>query len=276
MNMNKTILITGCSSGIGRMTAKYFQEKGWNVSATVRSDPDEDIELSSLENVLVSALDVTNEESIQTSVAKTIHHFGKIDILLNNAGYGSYGVLEATPEKAIRMQYDVNVIGTLLVTKNVLPFMRKEGEGIIINISSMGGKITFPLGTLYHGSKFAVEGMSESLSYELDAIGVKVKLIEPGMINTGFAETTSSLFNVDPEQTEYMKYVSAMRESMQQAGDQGSQPIVVAKTIYRAATDGSDQMRYIAGSDAEELIAARKAMDDGEYFAMMKAQMGKA
>ena len=169
--MNKTILITGCGSGIGRMTAKFFQEKGWNVSATVRGNPQDDAELNALSNVLVTALDVTDEKTIKASVAQTIERFGKIDVLLNNAGYGSYGILEATPESAIRMQYDVNVIGALMVTKNVLPHMRKAGEGIIINISSMGGKITLPMGTLYHGSKFAVEGMTESLSYELEAIG---------------------------------------------------------------------------------------------------------
>ena len=142
--MNKTILITGCSTGIGRMTAKYFQEKGWNVAATVRSNPEQDEELNALDNVLVVALDVTKEDTIQSAVKATITKFGKIDVLLNNAGYGSYGILEATPEKAIRMQFDVNVLGTLLVSKNVIPYMRKEGKGIIINISSMGGKMMMP------------------------------------------------------------------------------------------------------------------------------------
>lgn len=272
--MTKTILITGCSSGIGRMTAKLFHKKGWNVSATVRSNPESDDELNALDNMLVTTLDVTNEETIKEAIDMTVERFGKIDVLLNNAGYGSYGILEATPEKAMRMQYDVNVIGTLLVTKNVLPHMRRESEGIIINISSMGGKITLPMGTLYHGSKFAVEGMTESLSYELEAIGVKVKLIEPGMINTSFAETTTNLLNIDPEQTEYQEFVEAMLKGMMAASEQGSEPTMVAETIYKAATDGSDQMRYIAGSDAEQLIAARKQMDDADYMAMMKKQMG--
>lgn len=272
--MTKTILITGCSSGIGRMTAKLFQEKGWNVSATVRSNPEGDDELNALDNMLVTALDVTDEETIKASVARTVGRFGKIDVLLNNAGYGSYGILEATPEEAMRKQFDVNVIGTLLVTKNVLPHMRRAGEGVIINISSMGGKITLPMGTLYHGSKFAVEGMTESLSYELESIGVKVKLIEPGMINTGFAETTRNLLNVDPEQTEYQRFVDAMLKGMMAASAKGSDPIVVAETVYQAANDRSDQMRYITGPDAEQLIAARKQMNDAEYMAMMKSQMG--
>ncbi|MBO9409407.1 SDR family oxidoreductase [Shimia sp. R9_1] len=272
--MTQTILITGCSSGIGRMTAKFFQEKGWNVVATVRSNPKDDDELNALDNVLVTALDVTNEETIKGAMAEAIERFGKIDVLLNNAGYGAYGILESTPEKAIRMQFDVNVIGALLVTKNVLPYMRAAGDGTIITISSMGGKITFPLGTLYHGSKFAVEGMMESLSYELESIGIKVKLIEPGMINTNFAETTGSMINYDPEQAEYGPFMDKALAAMQAAGSQGSDPILVAETIMQAATDGSDQLRYIAGPDAEQVIAARKAMDDAEYLAMMKGQLG--
>jgi NAD(P)-dependent dehydrogenase (short-subunit alcohol dehydrogenase family) len=270
---NKTILITGCSSGIGRMTAKYFQEKGWNVIATVRSNPEADTELNALDNVLVVALDVTKEDTIKAAVATGIERFEKIDVLLNNAGYGSYGLLEATPEHKIRMQYDVNVIGTLMVTKAVLPHFRSNKEGMVINVASMGGKITFPMGTLYHGSKFAVEGMSEALSYELAGIGVKVKLIEPGIINTNFA-TTSFDLNVDESMTEYKPFLDKVMAAMSGAATQGSEPIIVAETIYQAATDGSDQMRYIAGEDAEQIIAARKQMDDPEYLAMIKGQFG--
>jgi NAD(P)-dependent dehydrogenase (short-subunit alcohol dehydrogenase family) len=271
--MNKTILITGCSSGIGRMTAKYFQEKGWNVIATMRSKPEEDTELNALDNVLVTELDVTKEDTIQASVAAGIEKFGKIDVVLNNAGYGSYGLLEATPEHKIRMQYDVNVIGTLMVTKAVLPHFRANGEGTIVNISSMGGKITFPMGTLYHGSKFAVEGMSEALSFELASIGVKVKLVEPGIINTNFA-TTSFDMNIDPSLTEYKPFLDKVMAGMEGAATQGSEPILVAETIYRAVTDGTDQLRYIAGQDAEQIIAARKQMEDPEYLAMIKGQFG--
>lgn len=272
--MTKTILITGCSTGIGRMTAKLFHEKGWNVIATVRSNPEDDAELNALDNVLVAALDVTKLDTIETAVAAGIERFGAIDVLLNNAGYGAYGILEATPEHKIRMQFDVNVIGPLLCTKAVLPHMRARGEGTIINISSMGGKITFPLGTLYHGSKFAVEGMTEALSFELDAIGIKVKLIEPGMINTNFAETTGALLDIDPSQEEYGPFLQKVMAGMEQAGGQNSEPIIVAEAIWQAATDGTDQMRYIAGPDAEQIIGARKAMDDPEYLAMVRGNMG--
>ncbi|WP_421851622.1 SDR family oxidoreductase [Oricola sp.] len=272
--MTKTILITGCSSGIGRMTAKFFQEKGWNVIATVRDKPEEDTELNALDNVLVTALDVTKLDTIEAAMAAGIERFGAIDVLLNNAGYGAYGILEATPEHKIRMQFDVNVIGPLLCTKVVLPHMRARGEGTIINISSMGGKVTFPLGTLYHGSKFAVEGMSEALSFELAAIGVKVKMIEPGMINTNFAETTGSLLDIDPSQEDYTPFLEKVLAGMQQAGSQHSEPIIVAEAVWKAATDGTDQMRYIAGPDAEQLISARKAMEDPEYLAMVRSNMG--
>lgn len=271
--MNKTILLTGCSSGIGRMTAKFFREKGWNVVATVRKFSDSDSELTDL-GMLVEELDVTKEETIKAAIDKSIDTFGKIDVLLNNAGYGSYGILEATPEHAIRMQFDVNVIGTLLVSKNIIPYMRKAGEGTIINISSMGGKITFPLGTLYHGSKFAVEGMSEALSFELESIGVKVKLIEPGMINTNFEETTMKNLAIDPTQTEYEPFLEKVIASMKNAGRNSSEPIVVAEKIYEAATDGKNQLRYIAGADAEQIITARKQMDDTSYMAMLKQNMG--
>ncbi|MEO1522144.1 MAG: SDR family oxidoreductase, partial [Cyanobacteria bacterium J06633_2] len=183
--MGKTILITGSSSGIGKATAKYFQERGWNVIATMRS-PEKEAELTQLDNILVTRLDVQDSASIMTAVEAGIARFGKIDVLLNNAGYGAYGLLEATPVEKIKRQFEVNVIGLLETTQAILPHFRANRDGMIINISSIGGKMTFPLGTLYHGSKFAVEGLSEALSFEMEAIGVKVKVVEPGMIRTDF------------------------------------------------------------------------------------------
>ncbi|MEO0836542.1 MAG: SDR family oxidoreductase, partial [Cyanobacteria bacterium J06642_3] len=184
--MSKTILITGASSGIGKATAQLFQAKGWHVVATMRN-PEKETELTTLENVLVTKLDVLDAESINKSVQLGIEKFGKIDVLLNNAGYGAFGVLEATPTENIQRQFGVNVLGLLDVTKAILPHFRKNKAGILINVSSVGGKMTFPLGSLYHGTKFAVEGISEALSFELEAIGCKVKIIEPGAIKTDFA-----------------------------------------------------------------------------------------
>ena len=174
----KTILITGASSGIGKATARLFQRTGWNVVATMRS-PDNETELGTLENTLVTRLDVTEPASIDEAVEAAIDRFGTIDVLLNNAGYGAYGPLEAFPMERIKRQFDTNVIGLIATTQSALRHMRAARSGIIVNISSIGGQMTFPLGTLYHGTKFAVEGLSEALHYELEPLGIRVKIIEP-------------------------------------------------------------------------------------------------
>jgi NADP-dependent 3-hydroxy acid dehydrogenase YdfG len=160
--MNKTILITGASSGIGKDTSKLFQLKGWNVIATMRS-PEKELELTKLDNTLVVRLDVLELDSIQNAVEEGVQRFGKIDVLVNNAGYGAYGPLEAFPRESVLRQFNTNVIGLLDVTRALLPHFRKNKNGVIVNISSIGGKMTFPLGSLYHGTKFAVEGISEAL-----------------------------------------------------------------------------------------------------------------
>jgi NAD(P)-dependent dehydrogenase (short-subunit alcohol dehydrogenase family) len=271
-DMTRTILITGASSGIGRETAKYFQAKDWNVVATMRS-PHDGSELAELDKVLVTRLDVQDSASIEQAVAEGIERFGAIDVLLNNAGYGAYGLLEATPVAKIRRQFDVNVVGLLETTKAVLPHFRKKGEGVIINVSSMGGKVAFPLGTLYHGSKFAVEGLSEALSYEMAAIGVKVKLVEPGMIATDFGGRSLDVSN-DEAMAEYQELVGQVFAGFQSADRMMSAPIVVAEAIYEAATDGTDQLRYTAGEDARMIIAARETQDDATFMQGMRDQMG--
>lgn len=187
----KTILITGASSGIGEATARHFQANGWNVVATMRN-PDAAHELGALVNLHLARLDVTDADSITAAVREGIDRFGGIDVLLNNAGYGAYGALEAFPMDRIRRQFDTKVIGLLEVTKAVLPHMRENRAGTIINIASIGGQITFPLGTLYHGTKFAVEGLSEALHYELEPLGIRVRIVEPGMIRTDFGGDRST------------------------------------------------------------------------------------
>lgn len=270
--MGQTILITGASSGIGRATAEHFHSQGWNVVATMRS-PDREAELNRLDRVLVTRLDVQDVPSIHAAVAAGVERFGGIDVLLNNAGYGAYGVLEATPVEKIRRQFDVNVIGLLEATKAVLPHFRARGEGVVINISSIGGKITFPLGALYHGSKFAVEGLSEALSYELDAIGVRVKIVEPGMVNTDFGGRSLDVSN-DESLVEYQELVGKVFAGFEAVGSSASDPIVIAEVIYEAATDGSKQLRYAAGDDAHMIIGARKAQDDETFMRGMRDQMG--
>ena len=270
--MSKTILITGASSGIGKATAKLFQEKGWNVVATMRT-PEKEAELTALDNVLVTRLDVLDSDSITNAVELGIEKFGKINVLLNNAGYGAYGPLEATPTEKIRKQFDVNVLGLLDVTKAIIPHFRKNKDGIVINISSIGGKMTFPLGSLYHGTKFAVEGISEALSFEMEAIGCKVKIVEPGAIKTDFASRSFD-FNNDESLIEYQELVGKLFNSFEPLLENASEPIVVANVIYEAATDSTDQLRYTAGEDAKAIVANRKAADDKTFIQGIKDQFG--
>ncbi len=269
--MTQTILITGASSGIGKTTAKLFHDKGWNVIATMRS-PEKEEELTQLENLLVAQLDVTDPTSIGDAIENGITRFGQIDVLLNNAGYGAYGPLEAFPMDRIRRQFDTNVIGLLAVTKAVLPHFRARKSGTIVNISSIGGQMTFPLGTLYHGTKFAVEGLSEALHFELEAFGVKVKIVEPGMIATDFGGRSFDFVN-DESMPEYQATVQAAMGLMGKFAANRSEPKVVADVIWTAVTDGTDTLRYRAGADAVELLDSRKALDDATFIGGMKTQM---
>jgi NAD(P)-dependent dehydrogenase (short-subunit alcohol dehydrogenase family) len=270
--MTKTILITGTSSGLGRATAKLFHAKGWNVVATMRA-PERETELTQLERTLVARLDVEDAKSIQSAVDAGIARFGRIDALVNNAGYGAYGPLEATPIEKIRRQFEVNVLGLLATTQALLPHFRKNRSGTLVNVSSIGGRMTFPLGTLYHGTKFAVEGISEALHYELGQFGVRVKVIEPGAIQTDFGGRSLD-FNNNPELTEYQPLVQALVGVIGPMMANGSSPERIAEVIYAATTDGTDQLRYEAGADAVQLLAARRGADDAAFFAQMKAQFG--
>lgn len=270
--MKQTILITGASSGIGKETAKLFQSKGWNVIATMRN-PDKETELKQLENVLVSQLDVLNVDSIQNAFKEGLQKFGSIDVLLNNAGYGAYGPLEAFSRDQVLRQFNTNVIGLLDVTKAVLPHFRQNKKGIIINISSIGGKMTFPLGSLYHGTKFAVEGISESLNYEVEQFGGQVKIVEPGMIATDFSGRSFDFSN-DESMAEYQKIVGALMTAMPTMGENASPASVVAEVIFEAATDGKNQLRYTAGEDAKMLLANRNQYDDATFIGGIKSQFG--
>ncbi len=270
--MKRTILITGASSGIGKETAKFFQAKKWNVIATMRT-PEKEDELGTLENIHVTRLDVTDSASIQNAINEGIEKFGKIDVLLNNAGYGAYGLLEATPMEKIRHQFDVNVIGLMETTKAVIPHFRTQKEGIIINVSSIGGKMAFPLGSLYHGSKFALEGLSEALSFEMGAIGIKIKIVEPGVIKTDFAGRSFDFTN-DESLTEYQPLIQKFMSSVENMFADSSPASVVADVIYQAATDGTDQLRYTAGDDAKEYMANRKQLDDATFLQGMKDRYG--
>jgi len=272
--MNKTILITGTSSGLGRATAKLFQAKGWNVVATMRS-PDRERELTALDRTLVTRLDVQDHTSIGTAVDAGLARFGRIDALVNNAGYGAYGPLEVTPLEKIERQFDVNVLGLLATTRAVLPHFRANRAGTVVSISSIGGRMAFPLGTLYHGTKFAVEGLSESLYYELGAIGVRVKLVEPGMIKTDFGGRSFD-FNNDPQLIEYQPLVQALTRAFGPMMEKGSTPESIAEVVYAAVTDDTDRLRYEAGPDAGPILANRRTADDATFTQAVKKQFALA
>ena len=270
--MKKSILITGASSGIGKAATRRFQAEGWNVIATMRS-PERETELIGLDGVLVTRLDVLDVSSIGAAVNAGLRRFGRIDAVLNNAGYGAYGPLEATPLDKMRRQFDVNVMGVLATTQAVLPHLRRQRSGVIVNVSSIGGKITFPLGTLYHGTKFAVEGLSEALHYELLPLGIRVCIVEPGMVKTDFAGRSFD-FNNDPTLADYQPLVGAFMSALAPMAAHASSPDLVADVIFSAVTDEGDRLRYEAGPDAEQLLGARRASDDAAFIGSMRAQFG--
>lgn len=269
--MKKTIFITGASSGIGQETALYFAEQGWNVVATMRQ-PEKQEALKNNDQILVLKLDVeqpdTFTEVIDTAVAK----FGRIDVLLNNAGYGQHGLFEATTSEQIRRQFSVNLFGTMEITRAVLPYFRKQKSGNIITITSGVGRVTVPLVSVYAASKFALEGFFESLSFELSSQDIKVKIIEPGSISTHFEKTTKENFAVDESLTDYQSYLQHMDEVFKGIYSGGAASANdVATTVFNAATDESDTLRYVIGEDLIPLIDIRNGGTDENYMDVLKS-----
>ena len=243
--MSKTIFITGASAGLGKATAKLFQSKGWNVIATMRNT-EKETELTQLENVAVLKLDVTDPIQIQETVIKAIATHS-IDVVLNNAGYGLIGALEALNDEQIVRQIDTNLLGVIRVSKAFTPYFREMQNGMFINITSTFGLIGYPTCSVYSATKFAIDGFSESLAYDLAHFGVKVKTIAPGGIQTDFAGRS-----MDGGQHEaYLKLVEKVSEGYSaERVSQFSTAESIANVIYEAATDNKNQLRYIAGSDA--------------------------
>jgi NAD(P)-dependent dehydrogenase (short-subunit alcohol dehydrogenase family) len=268
----KTVLITGTSSGIGKAAAKYFRDKGWQVAATMRK-PENETELVDSKDLKKIRLDVQDKESIKAAIQETIKTFGKIDVLVNNAGYGTAGPLEASSDEQVKRQFDVNLFGLIDVIKEVLPHFRENKKGIIINISSIGGLVTFPLFSLYHSSKWAVEGLTESLQYELKSFGIKVKIVEPGGVKTDFSGRSLDMFDVS--NMEEYKPVMQKLIDFYSKDDGGfanySLPEDVAAVIYKAATDRSDKLRYLSGTDAKAVATFRKSVPNSLFFKGIKS-----
>lgn len=251
-----TIVVTGASSGIGKATARLFAKKGWNVVAAMRQ-PGAETELVESDRLKLMPLDVQDPASVRAAVAAAVAAFGRIDVWLNNAGYGAFGPVEAGSRAQIQRQFDVNVFGLIECVQAIAPHFRANRAGVLINVSSIGGLNTVPGYSVYNSSKFAVEGLSEGLWYELGTFGVKVKLIEPGAIKTDFGSRSMDVWDLSklPAYTSLMEKVVATRERFVK---DSSSPELVAAAILEAANDTSDRLRYLVGPDAKRLWWVRR------------------
>jgi len=257
--MTKIILITGATSGIGLATAKSLVQGGHCVYGTYRSDSDESILVEN--KVLPLKADMTDEASLKTAVQKIISEKGRIDVLFNNAGYGLFGPIEEVSIEAARKQFEVNLFGLARLTQLVLPHMRKQGEGVIINTSSMGGKIYTPLGAWYHATKYALEGWSDCLRLEVKQFGIKVVIVEPGGIQTQWGAIAADNIAAVTKQGPYAKMGNAVAMSLRKryaADGSLSSPQVIADVIVGAVSARRPKTRYVAGAFARPLLLLRK------------------
>lgn len=269
--MEKVVLITGASSGIGKETAKLFQTKNWKVAATMRT-PEKADDLHNIADIETFRLDVTDVNSIETAINDVLEKFGRIDAIINNAGYGLVGAFEAATGEQIEKQFQTNVFGLMNVCREILPVFRKQKKGIIVNVASMGGRITFPLYSLYHATKWAVEGFSESLQYEVEQFNIRVKIIEPGPIKTDFYDRSQDLTSKEGL-TAYDYFIDRAMPNLQKAGEDAPDGSIVAETIYEAVTDGTKKMRYPVNS--KMVLAARKLLPDSLFFKIVKGAVLK-
>lgn len=274
--MTKTILITGASSGIGEVTVKGLLEAGYKVYAGARR-VDRMQPLASAGARLIE-LDVTDDVSLTAAVQTVLRESGRIDVLINNAGYGSYGALEDVPLDEGRRQFDVNIFGLARLTQLVLPTMRAQRSGRIINISSIGGKFGEPFGCWYHATKFAVEGLSDSLRMELHPFGIDVVVIEPGGIRTEWNEIARAGLMKYSGSSAYSTGARAHAKLLASA-DQGSlssPPSVVADTIIQAVRTHKPKTRYATGGSAKMALFMRRVLSDRNFDAMTRMAQRQA
>lgn len=276
--MQKTVLITGCSTGLGNTAAKKFAKEGWNVIATMRS-VDKSLEEDFPGQIKVVRLDVTEPQTIYDAIDEGIKQFGKIDAVINNAGYGFGAVFEATPMEDIRAIFETNVFGVINVLQAIIPYFRKQGGGTIVNVSSSIGIVAAPLRAAYASTKFAVEGLTESLFYELESQNILIRLVEPGFMTTTNFMTSPAARHADndiPVPESYKPYYDSFL-TVQDAPPSGVADVnKVAEQVYLAACDRSDKLRYPAGQDAELLIGIRWSKPDEQYMAEMCKFMGQS
>lgn len=266
--MSKTVLITGTSSGIGKSSAEVFAAAGWEVIATMRT-PEKGHAFDKFKNVEVLKMDVTKPEQIEETFHYVHKKYGRLDVVVNNAGYGVDGIFEAMDDEVIRRQFETNVFGLMRVTREAIRHMRVQGHGTIIQVSSMGGRLAFPMYSIYHGTKWAVEGFSESLQYEVEPFGIRIKLVEPGAIKTDFYSVGRVHVNSGTE-PEYDNFVKKVEAVSMEAGKNGSPAELVAKTILRAANDKGKRLRYKIGYPAPLLLSLKRWLPEQWFFSLIR------
>lgn len=273
--MTKTVLITGSSTGLGNTTARKFADEGWNVVATMRK-PDQRLAAEYPEQILVTELDVTNPASIEAAIVAGVARFGRIDTVVNNAGVSILSIFEATPMDVIRGIFETNVFGVMNVIRAITPHFRAQGGGTIVNISSSVGFAATPLLAIYVATKHTIEGLTESLSYELESQNISIKLVEPGAIRTtSFTSNTMSASQDVSVPASYQSYFDHMMQAMMNYPFEDADEKQVADQVYNAAIDESDRLRYVAGPDAEEMAELRFSGSEEKYLTAMRELMGQ-
>ena len=273
--MSQTVLITGCSSGIGRATAELLAAKGYSVYATARRT--ESIADLEAKGCKLLALDVCDESSMQAAVGAVEQAEGAVGVLVNNAGYSQSGAVESVPLDQVRRQFETNVFGLVRMVQLVLPGMRRQRWGKIVNISSMGGKLTFPGGGFYHGTKHAVEAISDALRWEVRGFGIDVVVIEPGLIKTQFGETAVGSIDGAAEDGPYAKFNEAVGTATAGVYEGpmarlGAGPDAVAKKIEKAISARRPKTRYPVTASARLAMTQRKLLTDRMWDAMLGSQ----
>ncbi|WP_460968074.1 SDR family oxidoreductase [Spirosoma migulaei] len=251
--MTKTIFITGASSGLGKAAAILFANKGWNVIATMRT-PENETVLTQISSIKLLPLDVTNLEQIQAT-ARQVTARSEVDVVFNNAGYGLAGPLEGTTDEQIVKQLETNLLGVIRVTQAFIPHFRAKKSGLFISTTSIGGLVAFPFNSVYHATKWALEGWSESMSFELSKFGIDIKTVSPGGITTDFSGRSIVLTSHEAYTGQLNKVMAAFTDPARRATYSTAEQI--AEVVYEAATDGRSQLRYVAGEDAKALYAQR-------------------
>jgi NADP-dependent 3-hydroxy acid dehydrogenase YdfG len=273
--VSKAVLITGCSSGIGRATAEHLNDRGWTVYATARRA--ESIEDLAQRGCTTLSLDVTDESSMRTAVDAVEMAEGAVGVLVNNAGYSQSGAVETVPLDQLRRQFETNVFGLVRMCQLVLPAMRRQGWGKIVNISSMGGRLTFPGGGAYHATKHAVEAFSDAMRFEVQGFGIDVILIEPGLITTKFGEVGAATVGEGPADGPYAEFNDAVAKGTAEVYEGGlarlgGGPEVVARKIEKAITARRPRTRYPVTPSARLAIGQRRLLTDRMWDRAMRVQ----